>query len=314
MSTKTTNYEFVKPEKTDPADITATNENWDKIDVELSKVSSRVDYELSTNIKDYASTLDQGFYAVRFTGASYSGTDLPTGNYKYGSAIINVRTKGNVITIILLGSESYPPQFAYCNDGVWSEWSTQYLPLNGGILKGNLDFKKVDNGSATIYKNHSSTADYGLIIRDVAPDGNYNQLILSATDNTLQYRDTTGEVSRLFGEHNFALKAGDTLPVTINTAGILTSNGTQLQFTVPLSKPVIGSPKITPKCNNGFMLLQGGKYTHGTSSSARAFPDTFTASYVDGVGVRLVATFSNTTNAVNNDTIAIYWHGRLEFS
>jgi hypothetical protein len=32
MSLKTTNYEFVKPELTDPADITAMNGNWDKID------------------------------------------------------------------------------------------------------------------------------------------------------------------------------------------------------------------------------------------------------------------------------------------
>ena len=37
MSTTTNNYNFVKPELTDPADITALNENWDKIDVELLK-------------------------------------------------------------------------------------------------------------------------------------------------------------------------------------------------------------------------------------------------------------------------------------
>lgn len=37
MSTKTKNYEFVKPELTDTADITATNGNWDKVDEELKK-------------------------------------------------------------------------------------------------------------------------------------------------------------------------------------------------------------------------------------------------------------------------------------
>lgn len=37
MSTKTTNFEFIKPEKTDPADITSTNENWDKLDKALIK-------------------------------------------------------------------------------------------------------------------------------------------------------------------------------------------------------------------------------------------------------------------------------------
>ncbi len=38
MSTKTTNYELIKPELTDPADITQTNENWDKIDAELGNM------------------------------------------------------------------------------------------------------------------------------------------------------------------------------------------------------------------------------------------------------------------------------------
>lgn len=37
MSTTTPNYGFIKPELTDAADITAMNENWDKLDVEISK-------------------------------------------------------------------------------------------------------------------------------------------------------------------------------------------------------------------------------------------------------------------------------------
>ena len=39
MSTKTTNYEFIKPELTDSADITATNGNWDKLDKKLKEHS-----------------------------------------------------------------------------------------------------------------------------------------------------------------------------------------------------------------------------------------------------------------------------------
>lgn len=35
MSTKTTNYELIKPALTDPADITTMNPNWDKIDTTL---------------------------------------------------------------------------------------------------------------------------------------------------------------------------------------------------------------------------------------------------------------------------------------
>ena len=35
MSTTTTNFGLIKPELSDPADITALNENWDKIDENL---------------------------------------------------------------------------------------------------------------------------------------------------------------------------------------------------------------------------------------------------------------------------------------
>lgn len=40
MSTTTTNYQFIKPALTDPADITALNANWDKIDAELANRES----------------------------------------------------------------------------------------------------------------------------------------------------------------------------------------------------------------------------------------------------------------------------------
>lgn len=37
MSTQTPNYQFIKPELSDPADITAFNSNWDKLDTNLQK-------------------------------------------------------------------------------------------------------------------------------------------------------------------------------------------------------------------------------------------------------------------------------------
>lgn len=42
MSTKTTNYEFIKPDLTDAADITATNENWNKVDGKLKELEDKV--------------------------------------------------------------------------------------------------------------------------------------------------------------------------------------------------------------------------------------------------------------------------------
>lgn len=42
MSTLTTNYELIKPELTDAADITAMNDNWDKIDSKLREINNKV--------------------------------------------------------------------------------------------------------------------------------------------------------------------------------------------------------------------------------------------------------------------------------
>lgn len=56
MSTKTTNYELIKPSLTDAADITATNANWDKIDAELSK-TGKVVMASSTDGVEYVATV-----------------------------------------------------------------------------------------------------------------------------------------------------------------------------------------------------------------------------------------------------------------
>lgn len=48
MSTKTKNYEFVKPELTDTADITATNTNWDKVDETLKGLDGALATEKTT--------------------------------------------------------------------------------------------------------------------------------------------------------------------------------------------------------------------------------------------------------------------------
>ena len=40
MSKTTANFSLIKPELTDPADITALNENWDKLDNALANVGS----------------------------------------------------------------------------------------------------------------------------------------------------------------------------------------------------------------------------------------------------------------------------------
>lgn len=48
MSTTTTNYGLVKPELTDPADITAMNGNWDKLDQVIKENKDYTDTKIAT--------------------------------------------------------------------------------------------------------------------------------------------------------------------------------------------------------------------------------------------------------------------------
>lgn len=107
---------------------------------------------------------------------------------------------------------------------------------------------------------------------------------------------------------------GDTISVTLKTAGYVTNSGTEVHFLVPLTKPIIGAPTVTVTSNSGFVLRQGTKYTHGCSSSAYATPSKYSWSRDADMGITVVATFSSTTDVTNNDSIGIVWSGTITFS
>ncbi len=112
---------------------------------------------------------------------------------------------------------------------------------------------------------------------------------------------------------------GDVLEFTLQTAGFITSSSTSLGFVIPISKPIIGNPTVTVSSINGFKLRQrnsssGGSYTHGSSADVYAKPSKYTAAINDGANISVVATFSTTTNAVNNSPIGVYWNGKVTLS
>lgn len=95
-------------------------------------------------------------------------------------------------------------------------------------------------------------------------------------------------------------------------SGFVTSSKTKVYFMYPLTRPLIGSPTIT--ASGSFILRQDGSYTHGSSSSTYVTPTSIEAALISGCGIRVVATFSNTTNAVNNAAVGVSWNGSISFS
>ena len=109
-------------------------------------------------------------------------------------------------------------------------------------------------------------------------------------------------------------RMGDTLPITIRTAGYVTNSSKEVHFFVPFSEPIVGSPTVTVTSGNGFILRQGGKYTHGSAASTYVTPTKYTTARFMHHGITIIATFSDTTNADNNDAVGIYWDGTITLS
>lgn len=107
---------------------------------------------------------------------------------------------------------------------------------------------------------------------------------------------------------------GDIITLTLRTAGYITNAAKDLYFCIPLSKPIIGGPTVTITSLNGFVLIQGGQYTHGSGPSTYITPDSYEATATYGAGVYVKAVFSDTTFATNDDTIGVYWNGKITLS
>jgi hypothetical protein len=68
MSTKTSNLGLIKPELTDAADITAMNSNWDKLDEQITLLSSGASKSVIVNATISASNWQSNLYTWRNSG------------------------------------------------------------------------------------------------------------------------------------------------------------------------------------------------------------------------------------------------------
>ena len=109
-------------------------------------------------------------------------------------------------------------------------------------------------------------------------------------------------------------RAGDVITANlIHTAGFVSTKGTKVYFTIPLTRYVLGDPTVTFTSTTGFIIRQNGKYTHGSDSDIYVKPKSVEVT-LNNFGIRVNAVFSKTTNAVNNAPCGIVWSGNITFS
>ena len=112
-------------------------------------------------------------------------------------------------------------------------------------------------------------------------------------------------------------RAGDIINFTVRTSGYVTNSGKNVNFIIPITKPVIGSPTAIATSENGFILLQNG-YTHGSNGASNpvvyAKPTSYAVSANYNSGFIVTAYFDVTTNVTNNSPIGVCWDGTITLS
>ena len=116
------------------------------------------------------------------------------------------------------------------------------------------------------------------------------------------------------GSYKPYIRRGDSFNVNLRTSGFVTGSGKDVYFTIPLTRPILGQPTVSVASIDGFRFRQNNAYTHGCTSSTFVKPTSIIADGQYSMGVAVKATFSDTTNVVNNAPIGIDFYGTLTFS
>ena len=191
--------------------------------------------------------------------------------------------------------------------------------IDGSLeVVGNIILKTIEEGIQCVHPDTGIAnrlihmSEYGNTI--VGYDGYRNQ-----DGNTHLYgNDVACYIASADANFRPYYRAGDVLSFTgdslaVRTSGYVTNSGKNVVFTIPVSKPVIGSPSIMIASGKGFVFRQDGNYTHGSAASTFVKPTSYSV-VLNSSGFVVTAVFDVTTNVVNNDAIGIYWDGTITLS
>lgn len=155
-----------------------------------------------------------------------------------------------------------------------------------------------------------------------------NALLMNTSNElTLGYGQyTNGKATKLYG-NDISLfvksadasfrpyyRKGDSISMAYYGAGFIASDDKNVQFSIPLNRPLIGSPTITATSVNGLVIRQEGKYLYGSGGGSYAKPSKYSCS-AQGNTIVVTATMPNNTNVITkNDAIGVYASIKITFS
>lgn len=175
--------------------------------------------------------------------------------------------------------------------------------LAANAVMVNKEFRSEYGDTAFIHVHPTSGAKVGFGVGA----GGVNRGIYDSTLSQWLFKGngTDTFLASAHGEFKPYYSVGDTISTKIQTGGYCTNSKTEVRFCLPLSRPVIGVSTVTASSVDGFILRQGGAYTHGSAAGTRAHPSSYECSYNGGNTLYIVATFADTTDAANNAACGI---------
>lgn len=298
--------------------------------ITVESLKAKHDYDESTYLKKSGALTTLGITA---TAAELNYVDGVTSNVQ--TQLNNkLSLSGGTVTgnVTLSGSDLYTTDI-YITDKGGGKGNIYGLTSDGAYISNFQPCNENDNcvvGWGGFNRGVGSTNIYGAEdINMILGDSDYHVFTARNIYNNMQinysgYMEGNSK-TYIYGtdiylrpaaaEFKPYFAAGDTISFNLATAGYVTNGSTEVCFTLPISKPIIGSPTLTVTTDKGIVLRQNSKYTHGSSSSAGAVPTSYTlVAEAGGTYINVRAKFATTTNATNNDAIGVSWGGTITLS
>ena len=254
-------------------------------------------------------------------------TYVDAGGASHSTIITNVTFTINAPTSIAAKGES---NTSAGSPSAGTMGSYESLNVQKAVVKG-LSADTVEAKEATVDKLNGFTFDnrWGSIPKigtdgvmdvgkyldfhssDNADDTDYNARVACEGHELIVEADNF-KISVSKGSFRPYYQAGDKLTGKWKGGGYVTTAKKEVVFTVPLAKPIVGSPTITVAAS--LIIRQGSKYTHGSSSSTKVKPSSYEIERGIGDAVCITCVMSDLTNAVNNDACAVAADLTITFS
>lgn len=309
--------------------ITNLSKNTAKFQLEYKK-TTETSYSTPITLSTAFTVTDGTYIFAADTGSSYDvqivATDAvsPKPTTKSTSAssgftIMHFNAEGNGMG---LGKVC---EFAGLDVGFTSRFTKNFMVGRSTLWDDGLEGTKLSPSGGIVIQRASGSSPYLdfrfygtkntydariICVKETENNTEYNNLKIQGADDV--YITPSRANSTSFRPY---YRKGDSITVIWTGSGYVSSSSKNIYFTIPLAKPVIGSPAVSVASVGGIRLRQNDSYTHGSSADNYISPASYPEpELVAGCFVRITAVMNATTNATNNSSTGIQWSGKITFS